>query len=719
MPEIHTDRIFQLLESRLPAGDHLAMSDVLTGVLPPAVRAWLSAAVADRLATDLQAAPHLSRAAGTPAARRIGRGVVAALVPQYVIDRGDLLLLLRDAVEFVEAFLHRPRRTLEELLLGNAESVAITLLPSRLSIITDYTYLGIVLSRLLSEKTAADREELRRLIARVDDEVMSRHAPEELAQLMAPLLHWYELAGVRGIPVEAVLDFLDDKEMTALRDYVENIARIRDQSTLCATEIGSLAGDLARGAGLPIPDIVSGTPADTLQASGPEAEESSYGLNGAQEVSEELKPRQPEVSGTPEHGDAPSPGVPDVAGQTAEQEEVPGALEIGRLPLSGALEGTGQEAEQTEASRLLEATGAPSSAALDRTRETEEQDEVSTIPEPGGAPPSAALDRTRETEEQDEVSTMPEPRGVPPSAALDRTRETEEQDEVSTMPEPGGVPPSAALDRTRETEEQDEVSTMPEPGGAPPSAALDRTRETEEQEEVPGTPGTGIASSSGGPESGSPSSSGVPEAAVQSEEHAEASGAPEPGEVSSSGDLEQTREPALPAATPDVSQEEPPSISVTAPGSSTAQPNPERKMPAMRLPPEPEGTQGESASRLTPTEEKARRQEGYKGTIRRNFALALTSAGLKFGAPAAKPKPPLASEFSEEQRRLLIASLFRNEAAYFDNVVQTLAGLRSWRDGARYLTDFLEINRLNPYAKDVLQFTGIVRRWFVGDEEKP
>jgi hypothetical protein len=142
-------------------------------------------------------------------------------------------------------------------------------------------------------------------------------------------------------------------------------------------------------------------------------------------------------------------------------------------------------------------------------------------------------------------------------------------------------------------------------------------------------------------------------------------------------------------------------------------------MPAMRLPPEPEGTQGESASRLTPTEEKARRQEGYKGTIRRNFALALTSAGLKFGAPAAKPKPPLASEFSEEQRRLLIASLFRNEAAYFDNVVQTLAGLRSWRDGARYLTDFLEINRLNPYAKDVLQFTGIVRRWFVGDEEKP
>ena len=185
--------------------------------------------------------------------------------------------------------------------------MAVTLLPSRLSIITDYTYLGIVLSRLLSEKTAANREELRRLIARVDDEVISRHAPEELAQLMAPLLHWYELAGVRGIPVEAVLDFLDDKEMTALRDYVESIARIRDQSTLCATEIGSLAGDLARGAGLPTPEVISGTPADTLQASGPEAEESSYGLNGAQEVSEELKRGSPKSPGLRSMATLPHP----------------------------------------------------------------------------------------------------------------------------------------------------------------------------------------------------------------------------------------------------------------------------------------------------------------------------------------------------------------------------------------------------------------------------
>jgi len=41
----------------------------------------------------------------------------------------------------------------------------------------------------------------------------------------------------------------------------------------------------------------------------------------------------------------------------------------------------------------------------------------------------------------------------------------------------------------------------------------------------------------------------------------------------------------------------------------------------------------------------------------------------------------------------------------------------NWREAATYLTDLLEINRLNPYAADVMQFTDTVRRWFVHDDQ--
>ena len=101
--------------------------------------------------------------------------------------------------------------------------------------------------------------------------------------------------------------------------------------------------------------------------------------------------------------------------------------------------------------------------------------------------------------------------------------------------------------------------------------------------------------------------------------------------------------------------------------------------------------------------------------MRRNLALSLTSAGMK-REPAA-PVPNLRNTITEEQRARLLPAIFRNDPLYFDETINALGAMHSWPDAARYLTDFLEINRLNPYAKDVLEFTELIRRWFVQDEE--
>lgn len=84
-------------------------------------------------------------------------------------------------------------------------------------------------------------------------------------------------------------------------------------------------------------------------------------------------------------------------------------------------------------------------------------------------------------------------------------------------------------------------------------------------------------------------------------------------------------------------------------------------------------------------------------------------------------QPPTIVEslsFPPDLRTSLANSLFHGNAAYFDATVQEVNRLSTWREAAVYLSDLLEINRLNPYAADVMQFTDTIRRWFVREDEE-
>ncbi|HEX9006043.1 MAG TPA: hypothetical protein VF889_02020 [Bacteroidota bacterium] len=516
MEQRFADQIAETLAKRLPAGSKLRMGEALAAQLPASVRAWMAGVVAGWIAKQLE--PDLSQAAERGPNRRITHALVRSRVPEYRIGRDYLLRLLHEATAFVEAYLRRPRSVLEGLLLAGGERVSVPEIASRLDMITEYRYLGMLSLRLLRGRTEVERPELRRLIARVDEEVVRTHGPEELTRLMAPLFSWYALAGLEGVPREAVRDFLDDKRMGVLRDYVEGVAKIGEEETLTAEEISTLAGEVMSTGGTAGPVSPWPTP--------PGGEEAVSDL--MQEASKE-----PEQEESREAGGA---------------EKSKGAEETLRVGAgSPTYEGPPAEKNAAEAEQ---ATGAAEGGVSD-VRPSE--------------------DRGSQAEASETIPLWLQ--GFSPQAA----------------------PP--------------QVPTSP---SQPP----------------------------GRDESGEPRS---------------------------------------------IKQDE------------TGEPLPS--------PRKPRGSASTNSA-----------HESFKENVRRNFALSLTSAGFREVGPA---KPPLASVFSESQRAALTTTLFQNDAALFNSTVEALAGLPGWRAATRYLTEFLETHRLNPYAKDVMEFTGAVRQWFVGKEERP
>ncbi len=342
-----TDRIVEILEDRLPAGSELRMADVLAMPLPAGVRAWLGGAIAGRLAESLLPGPHFSHAAGNGG--RIARAVVLSLVPQYRIRRDDLRRLLREAVAFTEAFLRRPRSTLEGFLLAGGDRVSVPEIASRLDMITEYRYLGVVLLRLLARRSEVERGELRRLIARVDDEVVRTHGPEELARLMAPLFAWYRVAGMDEVPREAVRDFLDDKAMATLRDYIESAARIRGKSTLSAAEIAGFAGDLVQTETQAQPAMPA-EPSNNAEA-GPS---SSHGLaGGSPSESDPSKSAEASEANPPEGGEASASEGAEASGPSAAEGADEGSR--GRVAQGQTVPGQAPEGQEGRAGAGTEA----------------------------------------------------------------------------------------------------------------------------------------------------------------------------------------------------------------------------------------------------------------------------------------------------------------------------------------------------------------------------
>jgi hypothetical protein len=72
---------------------------------------------------------------------------------------------------------------------------------------------------------------------------------------------------------------------------------------------------------------------------------------------------------------------------------------------------------------------------------------------------------------------------------------------------------------------------------------------------------------------------------------------------------------------------------------------------------------------------------------------------------------------SPDQRTRFVRRVFRKDQGYYYGVVATLNTMRTWKEAASYLKQVYDINRLDPFAPDVVEFTDTVQKRFASEEE--
>jgi hypothetical protein len=74
--------------------------------------------------------------------------------------------------------------------------------------------------------------------------------------------------------------------------------------------------------------------------------------------------------------------------------------------------------------------------------------------------------------------------------------------------------------------------------------------------------------------------------------------------------------------------------------------------------------------------------------------------------------PDLRTLMNEKQRQRFVRHVFNRDQAYFYGVIATLNTMRSWSDAASYLAQVYDINRLDPFADVVVEFTDFIQKRF-------
>lgn len=308
----------QVVARTIGEREQIAMREVLTADVPDGIRAHLRASMLRSLQGELDSSAHVGPLLRAPGpAGRILRHTLGVVLPDIVLRRSQYLSLLVEAVRFHESLVVRPRATLVAHLAhaGTAPPTGADL-EAKLDAVGEYPYLTQLLRRTLARHPSAARsaEGIRALIDRLDDEVVRRHTPLELARLAGGVFALYErgVAGEPRCPVEPIAAFFDDKHMGLLARSVEQICSMRGLRTLSREELAAILEDLHRAASATdgpagAPPAAEGTPRTETATSRPEPESP---VIHAEESAPEAGRAAPAESEVPPPGPpGPSPGA--------------------------------------------------------------------------------------------------------------------------------------------------------------------------------------------------------------------------------------------------------------------------------------------------------------------------------------------------------------------------------------------------------------------------
>ena len=100
---------------------------------------------------------------------------------------------------------------------------------------------------------------------------------------------------------------------------------------------------------------------------------------------------------------------------------------------------------------------------------------------------------------------------------------------------------------------------------------------------------------------------------------------------------------------------------------------------------------------------------------RRNIPLSLTFTGMTettHGNMTPLNLPERNYVINEQQRTRFIKSVFQNDEAYYNVVVEALNGMATWRDASLYLEAFYNTSGVDPFDADVVEFTDLIQHRF-------
>ncbi len=251
MLEQETDLITQIvIESTLGQRDAVKLSEVLTADLPRGIKAFMTAEVVKLLEADLRQSARLAQVAkglgGTGAAER---SVLRTLAAEYTLTQEEFLSMVKNAVQVLVKYLCRPQQTLQMLLFEKAERATLDDVMRAFEYTVDYAYFSELVIR--HARTTGWREisaaQFKDLLARIDQAVVKHHTPRELALLAKPIydfLLFGDASMTRPIPLGAVLAFYEDKDLQAVRDYIERICAVRGRKHISMKELIEILEDL-------------------------------------------------------------------------------------------------------------------------------------------------------------------------------------------------------------------------------------------------------------------------------------------------------------------------------------------------------------------------------------------------------------------------------------------------------------------------------------------
>ncbi len=246
MIDAYIERTCGALRERFAGAKSVSISQ-LGPVLPADALAWCKADAMEQLATEWSTQGPTSRILiGASENARVVRGALSSLIPFFTYEASLVPAVARRAMQFASGYAIHPRMTLTDQVFRGAPVVKHALLTIRLSAATEYQYLPSLLLRALRGYDEITRAQFATSTASIDDAALDQHDPDEFARLMTPILRWSAIAGgdPQTVPVPALLEFLADKCLEVLYNYIASIARIRSRTDFRLEEIAALVRDI-------------------------------------------------------------------------------------------------------------------------------------------------------------------------------------------------------------------------------------------------------------------------------------------------------------------------------------------------------------------------------------------------------------------------------------------------------------------------------------------